>query len=278
MSATSSFVCHGPIIDALLTTDGKSLIVASVLAATLATFTGSANGNGVTTLTPGSATIAFTAGQTLAAGDPLVFSSQPNVTYFVAAAVDSATAATLTTPYTGPAVVAASPATSATNIMSATYTTVAGYTFTSATAQNLPVGFQFLVRAPTPLSPIDTYTLTAAVSTDVMPVSSITPSTPVPPNSTLVTLVTAPLASGGYGGVLTLATVPNSGDEDSANPPVLTVIQKNGSRARMTVEAWGNVAATDHVLVAAAGGAYTLVGADRQPIALIAVPPSSLVD
>jgi hypothetical protein len=271
MTASSSFVCHGPIITGLMTTDGKSLVVASVLAATLASFTGSTNGNGVTPTVSGTA-ITFAADQTLPAGAPIVFASQPNVTYFLASAISAGTAGVLTQDYTGPA-----GATNATNIMSATYTTASGFTFTSATAQTLPIGFGFTVYSTAPSSFVQAYVLNTAITTDVITAADLTPSTPLPTNATLVTLVSTPLSSGGYGGVLTLATPPNEGDQDSANPPVLEVVQRNGSRARITTEAWGNVAATDHVLVAAAGGTYTLVGADRQPIFLVALPPSSLV-
>ena len=162
MTASSSFVCHGPIITGLMTTDGKSLVVASVLAATLASFTGSTNGNGVTPTVSGTA-ITFAADQTLPAGAPIVFASQPNVTYFLASAISAGTAGVLTQDYTGPA-----GATNATNIMSATYTTASGFTFTSATAQTLPIGFGFTVYSTAPSSFVQAYVLNTAITTDVI--------------------------------------------------------------------------------------------------------------
>jgi hypothetical protein len=276
MTASSSFVCHGPIITGLMTTDGKSLVVASVLAATLASFATATNGNGVG-VTNGSPDITFAANQTLAAGTPLVFASQPNVTYFLEAAVTAGTAGVLTQNYSG----TTNSATFATNIFSATYTSAGSspFTFTSSTDQTLPIGFQFTINGGAGSFAGIVGTLTTAVSgADTLPAASVSyNSAPSLVNSTLYTLVAAPLTTGGYGGVLTLATPVGEGDLDSTNPPVLEVVQRNGSRARITTEAWGNVAATDHVLVAAAGGTYTLVGADRQPIFLVALPPSSLV-
>ena len=280
MAATTSFVLRGPVLTGLLTTDGKTLNVAAVLAATLFSFTGSANGNGVTTLTNGSTAFAFTANQTLAAGTPIVFSEQPNVTYFLASAITAGTAGVLTQPYTGTSVVAASPATKVTNIMSATYTTAGGgnFTFTDATAQTLPIGFQYTINGGAAPNAGIVGTLTSAVSTDLIPTASVSySSSPTLTNATLYTLVAAPAVGGGYGGVLTIATPPNEGNQDAANPPVYEIVAKNGSRTRITAIAWGNVAATDHVLVAAAGGTYTLIGADRQPVMVIALPPASLV-
>lgn len=56
---------------------------------------------GTVSVTNGSASITFSQNQTLAAGQPLVFSSQPGVQYFLTSAVTAGTAGTLTANYQG---------------------------------------------------------------------------------------------------------------------------------------------------------------------------------
>jgi hypothetical protein len=56
---------------------------------------------GTVTVTNGSASATFTTAQTLPAGQPLIFSDQPSVVYYLAAAVAASTAGTLTVLYSG---------------------------------------------------------------------------------------------------------------------------------------------------------------------------------
>jgi hypothetical protein len=268
---SSSLVAQGAVVGDLKSTRGRTVSVLAVLAASLASFTGSTNGNGVA-VANGSATATFAANQTLPAGTPLVFASQPNVVYYTASVLTSGTAATLTTPYTG----VTNASTNATNIMSATFTTAAGgqYTFTDTTAQTLPIGFQFQVSAPTPLSPIKTYTTTAAVTTDVMTVSTgVVPTTPITTNGTLVTLI----ATNGNMGVLTLVQPVQNSSTDSTVPPVKRIVSGSGEAAVITFTPWGNITATKFVLVTALGNEHQFVGADNQPVQCVSLPASSLV-
>ncbi len=56
---------------------------------------------GTVSVTNGSANVTFSVAQTLAQGQPIVFSSQPGVQYFLSAAVVASTAGTLTASYVG---------------------------------------------------------------------------------------------------------------------------------------------------------------------------------
>jgi hypothetical protein len=64
-------------------------------------------GTGTVALTRGSATITFSAAQTLAIGTTLSFASQPGIIYTLGSSVSSSTSGTLTEPFSGPVSVAA---------------------------------------------------------------------------------------------------------------------------------------------------------------------------
>jgi hypothetical protein len=260
MTTSSSLVASGAVVDGILGTDGRDLFVASVLASVLASFTGSTNGNGVG-VTNGITSITFAANQTLPAGHPLVFASQPGVVYYLASAITAGTAGTLTEPYTG----TTNAGTNATNIMSATYTTVAGFTFTDSTAQTLPVGFEFLINGGAGSFAGVVYSLVTAVTTDVMTVSKMSPETPLPGNGTLVTLTTA--HGNGSFNPITLAQEATGGATDTTSPVIKRVVQRNGSATQLMFTPWGNLLAQVALVAATVtptvGGTAITFGADQ---------------
>lgn len=98
----SSLVCTGAVVTGILQTNGRKAIVGLVASFLLASLSGVTVTPAGTPTVP-STSITFSANQTLPAGFPIVFASQPGTTYYLAAAISGVEAAVLTEEFTGPA-------------------------------------------------------------------------------------------------------------------------------------------------------------------------------
>src|SRR5271169_1187045 len=222
----ASLVCSGASLSGLLLTNGRRLITGVVKAANLAPLSGAL----LATLTNGSASITFSATQTLPAGFQLTFDDQPGVVYTLAAPVVAATAATLTTPFTGtPGVKIAA------GIASATFH-VAGPNFTFDAVQTLPVGYQFQVDGTGTI-----YTLTTPVAASTaLPTSSFTPAlSPAPTDGTRHTITPAVSFAG-----TTALCIQGAAATDGSPVAVLRVAQANGEATQLQATPWATLLAS----------------------------------
>jgi hypothetical protein len=254
----STMVLTGP-ASSFLTTRGGHLVTSSVAAVTLAAL----SGVGVTTLTNGSATIAFTAAQTLPAGYSFTFVSQPGVVYTLAAAVTAATAATLTTPFTG-----TTGATTATGMADAAWTTGPNE-LTFASAQALPIGYQFQANGTGQVYT----TQVAALAGMVLTQADFSPNFLGGVGSFTITPVSAPP------GTIGVLTIPSVGATTGSISPVIGLTASNGERVNVQAVPWATLLAQAGavVLTSRAGRTVECVGSDRQPVTFVAVAANALV-
>jgi hypothetical protein len=213
----SSLVCTGAVVTGILQTNGRKAIVGLVASFLLASLSGVTVTPAGTPTVP-STSITFSANQTLPAGFPIVFASQPGTTYYLASQVTASTAGTLTTAYNGPA-----GATTALGVADASWTSP---TLTFGTAQTLPIGFQFQADGTGTV-----YTLTSPMSAaTALPQTSFTPTYVGGNGAASITAVNPANTP--------VLTIPAVSATDSSPSATVRVVQSNGEATSIAAQPW----------------------------------------